>query len=230
MQNSRVLAGGDPCRSIASTWTLDRLLDSGFRPVPPEHVFDADVQAHHRLRAGCHQENVRDLLASSANGWLDDRSGVGSITCRRREPAGTTLKYLERRYEEDAIESRRTRCRHGSCPSFSTRTRVPEITSGSMGLHPLRKAALACHQPCTLAMERRPTHGDADAVALHQQARVQIGANVGPVNAYEASDYGDQLQSEQYNLFREVLKSARRTWLGVGFQSVEPQVTRTGIR
>ena len=35
------------------------------------------------------------------------------------------------------------------------------------------------------------------------------------VTEYQESDYGDQLQSEQYNLFREVLKSeAMRTWLG----------------
>ena len=35
------------------------------------------------------------------------------------------------------------------------------------------------------------------------------------VDAYEQSDYGDQLQSDQYNLFREVLKSEGiRTWLG----------------
>ena len=35
------------------------------------------------------------------------------------------------------------------------------------------------------------------------------------VEAYKESDYGDQLQSDQYNLFREVLKSEEmRTWLG----------------
>ena len=34
------------------------------------------------------------------------------------------------------------------------------------------------------------------------------------VDAYKKSDYGDQLQSDQYNLFREVLKSEGiRTWL-----------------
>ena len=68
-----------------------------YRHVPPEHVFDVDVQRRTTgFVLGRHQENVRDLLASiKANGWLDidpvlvESRDKGAITCRRREPAGS---------------------------------------------------------------------------------------------------------------------------------------------
>ena len=57
------------------------------------------------------QENVRDLVASiKANGWLDidpilveakDKGRYLVVEGNRRV---ATLKYLERRYEEDAID------------------------------------------------------------------------------------------------------------------------------
>ena len=90
-------------------------------------------------------------------------------------------------------------------------------------------------------------HGDPDAVceALGVSKR-EFNLSVRTlalVKAYKDSDYGDQLQSEQYNLFREVLKSEpMRAWLGLGphgtggFQSVESEsavfldVARSGTR
>ena len=82
-----------------------------YRPVSQEHVFDADVQRRTTgFVLGRHQENVRDLIASiKENGWLD----IDPILARRdaarflvvegnRRVA--TLKYLQRRYEEDAID------------------------------------------------------------------------------------------------------------------------------
>ena len=82
------------------------------RNVPPEHVFDADVQrCTNGFVLGRHQENVRDLIASTkANGWLEidpilvesrDRGRYLVVEGNRRV---ATLKYLERRYEEDAID------------------------------------------------------------------------------------------------------------------------------
>ena len=62
-------------------------------------------------------------------------------------------------------------------------------------------------------------HNDADAVckALGVSKR-EFNLSVRTlalVKAYRGSDYGDQLQSDQYNLFREVLNSAAiREWLG----------------
>ena len=62
-------------------------------------------------------------------------------------------------------------------------------------------------------------HNDADAVcqALGVSKR-EFNLSVRTlalVDTYKESDYGDQLQSDQYNLFREILKSEpMRAWLG----------------
>ena len=62
-----------------------------------------------------------------------------------------TLKYLERRYEEDAIDLGKL--------DAGTFSKLPVVLYQDaserdhlvmMGLHPyFRKATLACHQPCT---------------------------------------------------------------------------------
>ena len=62
-------------------------------------------------------------------------------------------------------------------------------------------------------------HNDADAVcqALGVSKR-EFNLSVRTlvlVDTYKESDYGDQLQSDQYSLFREILKSEpMRAWLG----------------
>ena len=137
-----------------------------YRPVTPERVYDADVQRRTTgFVLGRHQENVRDLIASiKENGWLDidpilaRKDGVRFLVVEGNRRVAT-LKYLQRRHEEDAIDL-------GKLDSawFS---RVPVLQ-----------------------------YEDAD-------------------ERYRESDYGDQFQSDQYNLFREVLKSeAARNWLG----------------
>ena len=85
---------------------------SDYQYVPRDHVFDADVQRRTTgFVLGRYQENVRDLLASvKANGWLDidpilveprDKGRFLVVEGNRRV---ATLKYLQRRYEEDAID------------------------------------------------------------------------------------------------------------------------------
>ena len=203
---------------------------SDYRHVPRDHVFDADVQRRTTgFVLGRHQENVRDLLASvKANGWLDidpilvesrDKGRYLVVEGNRRV---ATLKYLQRRYEEDAIDLGKL--------DASTFSKLPVVLYQDanerdhlvmMGLHHISGKRRWPAINRARAMERLLPHfhGDADAVceALGVSKR-EFNLSVRTlalVNAYEDSDYGDQLQSEQYNLFREVLKSeAMRTWLG----------------
>ena len=201
-----------------------------YRPVPPERVFDVDVQRRTTgFVLGRHQENVRDLIASiKANGWLDidpilvesrDKGRFLVVEGNRRV---ATLKYLERRYEEDAIDLGKL--------DAGTFARLPVVLYQDaserdhlvmMGLHHISGKRRWPAVNRARAMERLLPHfhGDADAVceALGVSKR-EFNLSVRTlalVNAYEESDYGDQLQSEQYNLFREVLKSEpMRAWLG----------------
>ena len=200
-----------------------------YRQVPLERVFDAHVQRRTTgFVLGRYQEKVRDLIASiKANGWLDidpilvesrDKGRFLVIEGNRRV---ATLKYLERRYEEDAIDL----CKLDA----STFSKLPVVLYQDaserdhlvmMGLHHISGKRRWPAINRARAMERLLPHfyGDADAVceALGVSKR-EFNLSVRTlalVDAYKDSDYGDQLQSEQYNLFREVLKSeAMRTWL-----------------
>ena len=82
-----------------------------YRPVTPERVFDADVQRRTTgFVLGRHQENVRDLIASiKENGWLDidpilARKDAARFLVVEGNRRVATLKYLQRRHEEDAID------------------------------------------------------------------------------------------------------------------------------
>ena len=201
-----------------------------YRHVPPEHVFDADVQRRTTgFVLGRHQESVRDLIASiKTNGWLE----IDPILVESREKGRflvvegnrrvETLKFLQRRYEEDAIDIGKL--------DASTFSKLPVVLYQDaserdhlvmMGLHHISGKRRWPAINRARAMERLLPHfhGDTDAVceALGVSKR-EFNLSVRTlalVKAYKESDYGDQLQSEQYNLFREVLKSeAMRTWLG----------------
>ena len=201
-----------------------------YRHVPLERVFDPVVQRRTTgFVLGRHQENVRDLIASiRANGWLDidpilvetkDKGRYLVVEGNRRV---ATLKYLERRYEEDAIDLGKL--------DASTFSKLPVVLYQDaserdhlvmMGLHHISGKRRWPAINRARAMERLLPHfdGDADAVceALGVSKR-EFNLSVRTlalVNAYKDSDYGDQLQSDQYNLFREVLKSEpMRAWLG----------------
>ncbi len=201
-----------------------------YRPVPPEHVFDADVQRRTTgFVLGRGQERVRDLVASiKANGWLDidpvlvQRTEAGRFLVVEGNRRVATLKHLQRRHEEDAIDLGKL-----DGKVFSALPVVLHQDAGDrdrlvmMGLHHISGKQRWPAVNRALAMERLLPHfdGDADAVcrALGVSKRefnlsVRTLALVG---AYRASDYGDQFQSEKYNLFREVLKNeAMRDWLG----------------
>ena len=201
-----------------------------YRPVPPEHVFDADVQRRTTgFVLGRGQDHVRDLVDSiKANGWLDidpvlvQRTEAGRFLVVEGNRRVATLKHLQRRHEEDAVDL-------GKLDSalFSALPVVLHQDAGErdhlvmMGLHHISGKQRWPAVNRARAMERLLPHfgGDADAVcrALGVSKR-EFNLSVRTlalVDAYRASDYGDQFQSEKYNLFREVLKSeAMCDWLG----------------
>ena len=83
-----------------------------YRAVVPEDVFKSDVQRRTtKLVLGSNQANVQDLMDSiQENGWFD----LDPILVERREGGRflvvegnrrvATLKYMQRRYAEDAID------------------------------------------------------------------------------------------------------------------------------
>ena len=200
-----------------------------YRPVPPENTFDADVQRRTTgFVLGRNQENVVDLVASiKANGWLD----IDPILVERKDKRFlvvegnrrvATLKYLQHRYQEDAIDlGKLDDSTFSELPVVLYRDTDARDRLVMMGLHHISGKRRWPAINRARAMEQLLPHfqNDADAVckALGVSKR-EFNLSVRTlalVDAYKESDYGDQLQSDQYNLFREVLKSeAMRTWLG----------------
>ena len=201
-----------------------------YRHVPPERVFDANVQRRTTgFVLGRHQENVRDLIASiTANGWLDidpilvESKDKGRFVVVEGNRRVATLKYLQRRHEEDAIDL-------GKLDS-STFSRLPAVLYQDadegdrlvmMGLHHITGKRRWPAINRARAMERLLPHFHDDADAICQALGVskrEFNLSVRTlalVNAYKEGDYGDQFQSDQYSLFREVLNSeTMRTWIG----------------
>ena len=201
-----------------------------YRPVPPEHVFDADVQRRTtNIVLGHQQESVRDLIASiKANGWLD----IDPIMVQRADPGRflvvegnrrvATLKYLQRRHEEGVVDlGKLDSTRFSELPVVLYQDAGERDHLVMMGLHHIsgKRRWPAINRARAMEQLLPYFNNDADAVcqALGVSKR-ELNLSVRTlalVNAYKESDYGDQLQSDQYNLFREVLKSEGiRTWLG----------------
>ena len=220
-----------PLKSLYLDPNNFRFVDhADYRHVPPERVFDADVQRRTTgFVLGRVQEHVRDLIDSiKENGWLDidpilvQRKETGRFLVVEGNRRVATLKHLQRRYEEDAIDLGRL--------DGALFSRLPVVLYADadechrmvmMGLHHIsgkrRWPAINRAQ----AMKRLLQHfqNDADAVcralgASKREFNLSI-RTLALVAAYKGSDYGDQFQSDQYNLFREILKSeTMRDWLG----------------
>lgn len=207
-----------------------RIVDhEDYRPVASEEVFNAEVQRRTAVIVlGRSQEHVRDLLASiRENGWLDidpilvrpqNRKGFLVVEGNRRV---ATLKHLQRRHEESAVDLGRL--------DSAVFSRVPVVLHDAderdhlvlMGLHHItgKRRWPAINRALAMRRLQEQFHGDADVVcrALGVSKR-EFNLSVRTlalVDTFRKSDYGDQFQSETYNLFREVLNSpAMRDWLG----------------
>ena len=200
-----------------------------YRHVSQEHVFDADVQRRTTgFVLGRHQENVRDLIASiKENGWLDidpilARKDAARFLVVEGNRRVATLKYLQRRYEEDAIDlGKLDSAWFSKVPVLQYEDAEEGDHIVMMGLHHIsgKRRWPAVNRARAMEQLLPHFHNDADAVckALGVSKR-EFNLSVRTlalVNTYRDSDYGDQFQSDQYNLFREVLKSeATRNWLG----------------
>ena len=200
-----------------------------YRPIRPDRIFEEDVQRRTTgFVLGRSQENVQDLVASiKENGWLD----IDPVLVQQHAPARflvvegnrrvATLKYLQRRYEEDAIDL-------GQLDS-ALFLKMPVILYVDaderdrmvmMGLHHISGKRRWPAINRALAMKRLLGYfaNDADAVcrALGVSKREfnLSMRTLALVDTYKDSDYGDQFKSDQYNLFREILKSENmREWL-----------------
>ena len=203
-----------------------RIVDNPeYRPVAPADVFNPDVQRRTtRFVLGRSQENVRDLIASiKENGWLDiDPILVGRpegsrylvIEGNRRV---ATLKHLEGGYELGRLDP----ALFSNVPVVFHEFADERQRMVMMGLHHITGKRRWPAVDRAMAMKRLHEHfyGDADAVCKALGiSRREFNLSVRTlalVDAYKDSDYGDQFRSDQYNLFREVLKSPPiRDWLG----------------
>ena len=198
--------------------------------VPPERVFDADVQRRTTsIVLGRQQENVRDLMASiRANGWLDidpilvQRTDTGRFLVVEGNRRVATLKHLQRRNEESAVDlGRLDPTRFSELPVVLYRDADEGNRLVMMGLHHISGKRRWPAINRARAMQELLPHFDSDADEVCRAPGIskrEFNLSVRTlalVDAYKESDYGDQFQSDQYNLFREVLTSdGIRTWLG----------------
>ncbi len=201
-----------------------------YKPVLSEHILDADVQRRTTgIVLGRNQENVRDLIASiRANGWLDiDPILVKEVDKRRllvvegnRRVA--TLKYLLRRYEEDAIDLGKLDINiFSKLPVVLYQDASERDHLVMMGLHHISGKRRWPAINRARAMKSLLDHFDGnsddvcDALGVSKREFNLSVRTLALIDAYEESDYGDQLKSEQFNLFREVLNNEPlRSWLG----------------
>ena len=201
-----------------------------YRPIAAENLFDVDVQRRTTgFVLGRHQESVRDLIDSiKANGWLDidpilvERTDKGRFVVVEGNRRLATLKYLQNRYQEDAIDlGNLDPTTFSSLPVVLYQDAEERDRLVMMGLHHIsgKRRWPAINRARAMEQLLQHFHNDADAVcqALGVSKR-EFNLSVRTlalVDTYKESDYGDQLQSDQYSLFREILKSEpMRAWLG----------------
>ena len=210
--------------------------DQDYKQVPCKRLFDKDVQRRTTILAlGRTQQRVRDLLDSiKANGWLDidpvlvQRMDGGRFLVVDGNRRVAALKYLQRRYEEGAIDLGKL-----DPAVFSELPVVQFLETGErdrlvmMGLHHIsgkrRWPAINSARAMTDLLPHFNNDPDAVCRALGV-SKVEFDLSVRTlalVDAYRQSDYGDQFKSDQFNLFRVVLRSIEiRTWLGWNHQAL----------
>ena len=202
-----------------------------YQRVASEDEFKPDVQRRTmKLVLGDNLANVDDLVRSiKENGWLD----LDPILVQRHEDGRrflvvegnrrvATLKHLRVRYDEGSVDL-------GNLdPALFTQLPVVLHEAADerqqlvmMGLHHISGKRRWPAVNRALAMKRLLVQfdGDSDAVCralgVTKQDFNRSIRTLALVDAYKESDYGDQFQSHQYTLFREVLgRLPIRRWLG----------------
>ena len=207
-----------------------------YKPVPDERLFDKDVQRRTTILVlGPRQERVRDLVESiKANGWLDidpvlvRRTDGGRYLVVEGNRRVATLKYLQRRHEEGAIDlGNLNPAVFSELPVVQYRGTGERDWLVMMGLHHIsgKRRWPAINRAQAMADLLPHFNHDPDSVCRALGvSKIEFNLSVRTlalVDAYKQSDYGDQFESEQYNLFREVLRSVEiRTWLGWDHQTL----------
>ena len=199
-----------------------------YRHVPDGREFTAEVQRRTTsFILGGNQDQVRDLIASiKENGWID----IDPILVQKKERARylviegnrrvATLQYLQRRHEEDAIDLNNLNpAVFSSVPVVFYKGADERDHMVMMGLHHITGKRRWPAINRALAMKRLSEFDtDADAVCRALGvSKLEFNLSIRTlalIELYKNSDYGDQFRSEQYNLFREILRSpSMRDWL-----------------
>jgi predicted ATPase len=200
-----------------------------YLPVPPENIPSEEVQRRTTsFLLGDSTDGIRDLLTSfRKNGWLPiDQIQVrelskGKFLVVEGNRRVAALKYLQRRHEESAVDL-------GALSSdfFSA---VPvviyEEASAAQHLVVMGLAHIAGKKkwpPLNQARALRELitkHGWSEddtrqALGIEKRdLRRALGA-LALADAYAASEFGDQMTTMKYNLFREIVASpALRSWI-----------------
>ena len=201
-----------------------------YRKVPPERMFHEDVRRRTtQLVQGKNQEGIQELIKSlTANGWLDvdpilvRPASKGKYVVVEGNRRITALKHLERRYQDAAVDLGLLSPEvFGKVPVSLYEDQDPKQHLILMGLHHIsgKKRWPAINRARAMKALLDQFAGNEDAVCeslniSKREFNLQI-RTLALTEQYRKSDYGDQFLSEQFNLFREVLKSpAIRDWLG----------------
>lgn len=204
--------------------------------VEPDSVFGPKVQRRtESIILGRNQENVRDLISSiKANGWLDldpilvERRGNKNFVLEGNRRVAT-LRHLQQRHKDAHVDLGKLD------PAIFSRVPIifHEFADDSqqlamMGLHHIsgKRRWPAVNRAIAIRRLQKHFHGDADAVCnalgMSKQEFNLSSRTLALVEAYKESDYGDQFQPGQFNLFREIIQSGPiREWLHWDQQTCE---------
>ncbi|MFL5348988.1 MAG: AAA family ATPase [Hyalangium sp.] len=197
--------------------------------VPQDKVFDADVQRRTMLLVlGERQSEVQDLIDSfKKNGWLP----VDQIQVREMGPNRylviegnrrvATLKYLKSQYENSAADLGALDFQFFNGVPVNLYKEADEvhhlILMGLKHVSGNKKWSLLNQAQMLRALHEEHKQSVDDIVKALGIGKREFNLSQNTLalsDLYRKSDYGDQFRSDQYNLFREIVKSpSLRDWL-----------------